>query len=78
MKIPISELLKEYNEGRTPKLTKIGLAQKMVKAGVYTSDVSALNMMRYNEAGKAQSLDNELLNFICDFFDKTYSEIIIR
>jgi len=77
MRINFEKLIQDYN-AKNPKanLNKSKLAREFVKAELFTSEVSALNMMRINDAGKAKTFTKSLIIFLCDRFDKKGSEII--
>jgi DNA-binding Xre family transcriptional regulator len=77
MKIDFAKLLTDYNQSHPlDKLSKVKLAREMVAAGIMLSEISALNMMRYNSAGKAKSIDFLMLEFLCTKFNVKPNEII--
>lgn len=79
MRIDFKALIQEWNEKHPgDKLTRAKLAREMVTRGDFTSEVSALNMMRYHEQGRGKSVDDLLFRFISEKFGKTYEEIVIR
>jgi len=77
MRINFEKLIQEWNE-KHPKanLNKSKLARELVKEDLFTSEVSALNMMRINDAGKSKTFTKSLIVFLCDRFEKKGSELI--
>ena len=57
MRIDFEKLIKDSGE----KLTKYKLAGEMADAGLFKNRKSAYDMILYNNAGKAKSLDIELI-----------------
>ena len=77
MQIDIRNLIKEWN--RTHPLNKLNqtkLAKEMVFSGIFKTEHSAINMIQYNQNGKAKSIDYELLMFLCQKFNKEINEVI--
>jgi DNA-binding Xre family transcriptional regulator len=77
MKISFDKLLSDYNQAHPlDKLSKVKLAREMVDAGIMLSEISALNMIRYNSKGQAKSIDFLMLEFLCTKFNVKPNEII--
>ena len=75
MRIDINRLISESAQaGR--KVTKAQLARESVRKGLFKNYHSARTMLFYNSSGHAQSLDVDLINFLCEYFGRKQSEII--
>ena len=74
--VDIQGLIDEWNLKNENKINRRILAHEMMLKGIYTSEISGLNMMGYIERKKANKISVQLLQFLCDRFDKTYNEII--
>jgi len=77
MKINFTRLIQEFNKKHPKKkLTNSKFARVLVKEEHFTSEVSALNMMRISNAGQAKTINKSLIIFLCEFFGKKGSELI--
>ena len=72
MKIDFEKLIKDSGE----ILTKYKLAGEMADAGLFKNRKSAYDMILYNNAGKAKSLDIELIKYLMVRFNKEAKDII--
>ena len=72
MRIDFEKLIKDSGE----KLTKYKLAGEMADAGLFKNRKSAYDMILYNNAGKAKSLDIELIKYLMVRFNKEAKDII--
>ena len=72
MRIDFEKLIKDSGE----KLTKYKLAGEMADAGLFKNRKSAYDMILYNNAGKAKSLDIELIKYLIVRFNKEAKDII--
>jgi len=77
MKIDHDKLIQEWNKKHPKaKLTAAKFAREIVKEGFFTSEISALNMMRISDAGKAKKVDIEYLLYLMKRFNKRASDIL--
>ena len=72
MRIDFEKLIKDSGE----ILTKYKLAGEMADAGLFKNRKSAYDMILYNNAGKAKSLDIELIKYLMVRFNKEAKDII--
>jgi len=77
MRIDFDKIVNSWNE-RNPEntLNKAKLAREMVSEGLFRTEIAALNMMRYNNNGKAKSIDLLMLTFLCEKFHIEPNDIL--
>lgn len=72
MKIDFQRII--TNSGQS--LTKAQLARDMVAEGIFKNQVSAYQMIQYNERGDAKSIDLSLLEYLMKRFNLTIDQIV--